>query len=91
MTTSFDPQQIAAEAPLEGVIVTAAAATRPTGGIYALPVVGPRAAAVRVFFDDMRPVEDDSIGVVAGKQIVRYGAVVGGAVIGGAAMMVVAL
>lgn len=51
--------------------------TRPSGGIYDLPVVGAGFRETREFFDEMRPQPDDAPGIVAGKQVIRYGAVAG--------------
>lgn len=45
------------------------------GGLYDLPVVGAPLQRVREFYDDMAPDEDDSVGVRAGKQVIRYGTV----------------
>ena len=62
-----------------------------SGGIYALPVIGPRARKTRQFFDDMAPTQDDSLGVKIGKNTLRYGAVAGSGVAGAAVAAVLAL
>jgi hypothetical protein len=62
-----------------------------SGGIYALPVIGPGARKTRQFFDDMAPTEDDSLGVRIGKNTLRYGAVAGSGVAGAAVAAVLVL
>ena len=62
-----------------------------SGGIYALPVIGPRAMKTRQFFDDMAPTQDDSLGVKIGKNTLRYGAVAGSGVAGFAVAAVLVL
>jgi hypothetical protein len=62
-----------------------------SGGIYALPVIGPRARKTRQFFDDMTPTQDDSLGVKIGKNTLRYGAVAGSGVAGAAVAAVLVL
>jgi hypothetical protein len=54
----------------------AAGHVNPHGGIYDLPVVGAPARRTRQFFDEMAPTDDDSAGVKAGKNALRYGTVV---------------
>ena len=49
---------------------------RRTDGVYGLPGVGEPAARAREFFDGMRPTDDDTPGVRAGKNLARYGTVV---------------
>lgn len=66
-------------------------ASAPRGGIYDLPVVGGPARDVRVFFDDMRPLPDDSVGVTVGKEILRYGTVIAAGVAGVAVGAIIAL
>lgn len=63
----------------------------PSGGIYELRGAGNGLVAVRRFFDGMIPQETDSTGVRTGKEVLRWGTVVGGAVVGGAVAAVVAL
>jgi hypothetical protein len=65
--------------------------SQPSGGIYDLPVIGSPARGVRNFYDDMRPLPDDSTGVVVGKELLRYGAVVAAGTVGVAVGMIVAL
>lgn len=55
--------------------VERAADDRRQGAIYDLPVVGKGFREAREFFDDLRPQDGDSRGVVVGKQVARYGAV----------------
>jgi hypothetical protein len=62
-----------------------------SGGIYALPVIGPRARKIRQFSDDMAPTEDDSLGVKIGKNTLRYGAVAGTGIAGAAVAAVLVL
>lgn len=45
------------------------------GGIYNMPAVGSRLADVRAFYDGLKPLPDDSVGVVLGKNAIRYGTV----------------
>lgn len=61
------------------------------GGLYDLPLVGRPARATRSFYDDMAPRDDDSAGVRAGKQVLRYGTVAAAAVAGGAVAAIVVL
>jgi len=63
----------------------------PSGGIYDLPVVGGGFRRTREFFDDMAPDEDDSTGVRAGKNVLRYGAVAAAGVAGAAVAAVLVL
>lgn len=63
----------------------------PRGGIYELPVVGHGARRTRQFFDDMAPTDDDSVGVAAGKNALRYGAVAGAGLTGAAVAAVLVL
>ena len=63
----------------------------PSGGIYDLPVVGNGARRTRQFFDGMAPTEDDSAGVAAGKNALRYGTVVGAGITGSAVAAVLVL
>ena len=65
--------------------------TQHRGGIYGLPIVGRPARATREFFDDMAPQPGDSKGVTAGKQVLRYGTVVGAGVAGTAVAAVIVL
>jgi hypothetical protein len=44
-------------------------------GIYGLPLIGDYARSARKFFDELAPQPDDEPGVVAGKQVLRYGTV----------------
>ncbi len=62
-----------------------------SGGIYALPVIGPGARKTRQFFDDMAPTEDDSLGVKIGKNTLRAGAVAGSTAAGFAVAAVLVL
>lgn len=75
----------------ENDFITNGVVRRPSGGLYDLPVVGRPARATRVFFDDMAPDEDDSRGVTVGKNVIRYGAVVGAGVAGAAVAAVIVL
>ena len=61
------------------------------GGIYELPGIGGRARAVRSFYDDMEPTDDDSVGVTLGKNTVRYGTVAAAGVISVGAAAIVCL
>jgi len=63
----------------------------PTGGIYDLPVVGKGLRSTREFFDDMAPDDDDSAGVRAGKNVLRYGAVAAAGTVASAVAAVVVL
>jgi hypothetical protein len=63
----------------------------PVGGIYDLPVVGSPARAARNFFDDMAPGPDDSAGVAAGKNAIRYTAVVAAGIAGAGAAAIIVL
>lgn len=65
--------------------------TDPSGGIYSLPDIGNAFSAARRFYDEMAPQEVDSTGVRVGKEVLRWGSVVGGAVVGAAVVAVVAL
>ena len=66
-------------------------APEPQGGIYDLPICGRPARGVRGFYDDMRPMPEDSVGVTVGKQILRYGTVIAAGTAGVAVGAIVAL
>jgi hypothetical protein len=53
--------------------------------------VGNAFSAARHFYDEMAPQQADSAGVRVGKEVLRWGSVVGGAVVGGTVMAIVAL
>lgn len=61
--------------------------TKPSGGIYSLPVVGNAAAGARQFYDVMAPKETDSTEVRIAKEVFRWSS----AVAGSAAVAVVVL
>jgi hypothetical protein len=65
--------------------------TRPTGGIYDLPLVGGPARNVREFYDELAPTPTDSTGVIVGKQLLRYGTVVAAGTAGVAVGAIIAL
>jgi hypothetical protein len=75
----------------DGVVRSEVVPSRRTDGIYGLPVVGKPAQRVRAFYDDMQPQPSDNFGVIAGKQVLRYGAVVGAGAAGAAMAAVVVL
>lgn len=52
--------------------------TKPSGGIYSLPVIGNAAAEVRQFYDNVAPTETDSTEVRIVKQFFRVGSAVTG-------------
>ena len=62
-----------------------------TGGIYALPVIGAPLTEVRRFYDELEPTAEDSPGVAAGKNALRYGTVVATGVAATAAAAIVCL
>ena len=53
--------------------------TRPSAGIYSLPVVGNAAARARQFYDDIAPKETDSTEVRVAKEVFRRSSAVAGA------------
>lgn len=59
----------------EGAVPVRAERTRPSGGIYSLPVVGTAASQARQFYDEMAPTETDSTEVRVAKEVVRWGSV----------------
>jgi len=75
----------------EGGVPVGGESTEPPGGIYSLPAVGNAFSVARRFFDQMAPQEADSTGVRGGKEVLRWGSVVGGALVGGAVVAIVAL
>ncbi|WAX55544.1 hypothetical protein M6B22_13440 [Jatrophihabitans cynanchi] len=62
--------------------------SRPTGGIYSVPVVGGFAGDVREFFDQMAPQQSDSTQVKVAKEVLRW-TVVGAAGVSAAALTAV--
>lgn len=61
--------------------------TGPSGGIYALPVVGKAATGARQFYDEMAPLATDSTRVRAAKEVFRWGS----AAVGMAAVAIITL
>ena len=64
---------------------------QPRGGIYELPGIGGKARAVRSFYNDMEPTDDDSVGVTLGKNTIRYGTVAAAGAVGVGAAAIVCL
>jgi hypothetical protein len=58
-----------------------AGGARPSGGIYALPVVGNAATGVRQFYDEMATKEADSTEVRIAKEVFRWSSAVAGAAV----------
>ncbi len=75
----------------EGGVPVRGESTEPSGGIYSLSAVGNAFSVARRFYDEMAPQEADSTGVRVGKEVLRWGPVVGGAAVGAAVGAVVAL
>lgn len=63
----------------EGEFPVRAERTRPSGGIYSLPVVGNAASEARQFYDEMAPMETDSTEVRIAKEVFRWSSAVAGA------------
>lgn len=59
-------------------VAASAEKTRPSGGIYALPVVGKAAAGARQFYDEMAPLTTDSTRVRTAKEVFRWGSAAAG-------------
>ncbi|MGE5292697.1 MAG: hypothetical protein ACM3ML_37005 [Micromonosporaceae bacterium] len=53
--------------------------SRPSGGIYSLPVVGNAAARARQFYEEMAPKETDSTEVRVAKEVFRWSSAAAGA------------
>ncbi|TPV47810.1 hypothetical protein FJ661_20035 [Pseudarthrobacter phenanthrenivorans] len=53
--------------------------TRPSGGLYSLPVVGRFAAGTRQFYDEMAPQETDSAQARIAKEVFRWSSAAAGA------------
>lgn len=53
--------------------------TRPSGGLYSLPVVGRFAAGTRQFYNEMAPKETDSAEARIAKEVFRWSSAVAGA------------
>lgn len=75
----------------EGGLPVRGESSEPSGGLYSLPAIGNAFSVARRFYDEMPPQEADSTGVRVGKEVLRWGPVVGGALAGGAVMAVVVL
>lgn len=75
----------------EGRVPVRGESTEPSGGIYSLSAVGNAFSVARRFYDENAPQEADSTGVRAGKEVLRWCPVVGGAAVGAAVGAVVAL
>lgn len=50
----------------------------PSGGIYALPVVGGAAAGARQFYDEMAPLATDPTRMRVAKEVFRWGSAAAG-------------
>lgn len=53
--------------------------TKPSGGIYSLPVIGNAAAGARQFYDEMAPKVTDSTEMRVAKEVFRWSSAVTGA------------
>ena len=56
-----------------------AESTKPSRGIYSLPVIGNAAAGARQFYDEMAPKETDSTEMRVAKEVFRWSSAVTGA------------
>ena len=69
----IDPNHDEGDVPVRGE------STKPSGGIYSLPVVGNAASGARQFYDEMAPKEADSTEVRVAKEVFRWSSAVAGA------------
>jgi len=63
----------------EGGVPVRGERTKPSGGIYSLPVVGNAVSEARQFYDEMAPKEADSTEVRVAKEVFRWSSAVAGA------------
>jgi hypothetical protein len=65
----------------EGGVPVRGESTKPSGGIYSLPVVGNAFSGARQFYDEMAPKEADSTEVRVAKEVFRWSSAVAGAAV----------